>query len=294
MRLLLPCSLLLVSSFNNDIVQGLSLETASSSASSSSTSCSLRQTQFPNSIPVSDADIATLIRQTGQVNPSKAAIGIPSCTNCRHGFPQAFAMDPLPPSNTKGRINSGLLKLTCPLLVQAVDALEDDGIIPLWNDRYVKQDQVLQEDIQQTHALHAQVRQKLLQQQPQQPEDNSDIIRQKLGEKGAEAFLRAGVAGSSPESTDLKCLHAWLADALFRNNNNKVGNLIQKELQARGVSMTGTDDCRAYCDPNMTGAFSPPKPRNKQRLRTGKELGRRKRRKQELLQQLQPGDDDEL
>ncbi|CAB9510396.1 Protein of unknown function (DUF501) [Seminavis robusta] len=274
------------------MAQGLSLETTTSS--SSSTSCSLRPTQFPNSIPVSDADIATLIRQTGQVNPSKAAIGIPSCTNCRHGFPQAFAMDPLPSNTKKGRINSGLLKLTCPLLVQAVDALEDEGTIPLWNDRYVKQDQVLQEDIQQTHALHAQVRQKLLQQPKQQPDDNSDIIRQKLGERGAEAFLRAGVAGSSPESTDLKCLHAWLADALFRTNN-KVGNLIQRELQARGVSMTGTDDCRAYCDPsNISTTFSPPKPRNKQRLRTGKELRRRKRRKQELLQQQQPGEEDVL
>jgi hypothetical protein len=80
------------------------------------------------------------------VAPACAAIGIPQTCACRHGFPQAFAMDPF----HAGWFNLGLLKLTCPLLVQDVDTLEDDGMI-----HQVQSSEKLQRDIQQAHILHA-------------------------------------------------------------------------------------------------------------------------------------------
>lgn len=41
---------------------------------------------------------------------------------CKHGFPQAFVFHP-----SKTTFNSGLFRLTCPLLVKAVDEYEAQG-----------------------------------------------------------------------------------------------------------------------------------------------------------------------
>lgn len=234
---------------------------------------STRPTIFPNSVPVQPSDIATLMRQTGQVNPSKAAIGVPATCACQHGFPQAFAMDPL----YAGRINSGLLKLTCPLLVRAVDALEDDGMIQTLTERLLMKDNnTLPAEIHQSHAQHAEVRKMMV------STLEVEQIQSKLGMAGSEAFLNAGVAGASPGSTDLKCLHAWLADALFAGDT-RIGSIIRQELEAKGVDLTGTASCQTNCDPTSSAMLAdPPKPRNKQRLRTNKEVERRKRRKKEL------------
>jgi hypothetical protein len=260
---------------------------SSSSSSSSSTSipdetaCSRRTTVFPNSVSVTSLDLATLIRQTGQINPSKAAIGVPAHCLCQHGFPQAFALDPL----HAGRMNSGLVKLTCPLLVKAVDALEDEGLMEtlliLQDNRVGDDKSLLLQDRKVAHRLHAQVRTKLLH------STELDTIRQRLGDKGTQAFLEAGVAGSSPDSSDIKCLHAWLAHHLFISPPpTKIGSLILNELETRAVNVTGTPQCRGYCDPTCSSALAnPPKPRNKQRLRTRKETVRRKRRRKHDEQQ---------
>mmetsp|Transcript_42428 Transcript_42428/g.65215 ORF Transcript_42428/g.65215 Transcript_42428/m.65215 type:complete len:299 (+) Transcript_42428:64-960(+) len=240
---------------------------------------SQRATTFPNSLPVRSSDVETLIRQTGQVNPSLAAIGIPSTCSCQHGFPQAFSMDPL----HAGRINSGTLKLTCPHLVRAVDALEDQGMILAVNQRifaeseYFAQDgeSPLRSSMIDAHERHARARRKMLSQ------EELDIIRSKLGDKGMQSFLEAGVAGASIGSHDSKCLHAWLADALFYGST-PLGAIIQQELEKQNVDLSGTPSCRANCDPACsTSMANPPKPRNKQRLKTRKEIERRKRRKVE-------------
>eukprot|EP00978_Attheya_sp_CCMP212_P023577 scaffold72587_cov48-Attheya_sp.AAC.1 len=253
---------------------------------------------FPNSMPVTQADVDTFVRQTGQVNPSKAAIGVPAACQCRHGFPQAFALDPLPnPQNKNGgtthtaRLNSGLLKLTCPLLVRAVDQLEDEKFIPTWNEQQLQlgssqtsnhNDNEWQLHCQTAHARHATVRQELL-----SGNDQKAIVEEKLGPRGAMAFYQSGVAGTSlgSHTTDLKCLHAWLADSLFfdgeDNGVGPIGTAIRQEFHDRGIDPTGTLTCAALCNPNSLTTADPPKPRNKQRLRTSKETLRRKRRKHE-------------
>ena len=133
-------------------------------------------------------------------------------------------MDPFPANGR--RINSGLVKLSCPHLVRAVDELEDEGGIGAMND-IVKGSEELQRSMVLTHELHAKVRRDMLEDvdakmnggdaDEQAVGAMNDILRQKLGERGAEAFLSSGVAGSSAGSTDdVKCLHAWLGDYLFR------------------------------------------------------------------------------
>ena len=167
------------------VVRPFSLETTSQ-----------RPTAFPNSVQVQPEDIDTFIRQTGQLAPSKAAIGIPATCNCRHGFAQAFAMDPFP----QDRLNSGLLKLTCPHLVRAVDALEDDNMIGEVNKRLETSDE-LQSAMEKSHKLHATTRNELL-------DDGAlQTLQSKLGQKGTQAFLESGVAGASQGGNDVKvCL----------------------------------------------------------------------------------------
>ena len=197
---------------------------------------------------------------------------MPKVCNCQHGFPQVFALDPLPPS---GRMNSGLLKLTCPLLVRAVDELEDDGYIHRFNEQ-VAEDAGLQMSILEAHQEHASARIKMLDEQ-----EIEDALKAKLGEQGSLAFLNSGVAGASSDSVrDVKCLHAWLGDYLFRGAAaSPIGDMVAQELSRKGISLVGDPTCHRFCDPSSSIIVEPPKPRNKQRLRTGKEAARRKRRR---------------
>jgi hypothetical protein len=69
--------------------------------------------------PASDEDIACIEqRQLG--HPITCAGG--PRQKCAHGFPQAFIFHP-----TKTTFNSGLFRLSCPLLVKAVDEFEAQG-----------------------------------------------------------------------------------------------------------------------------------------------------------------------
>lgn len=226
-----------------------------------------RVSMFPNSRPVSQNDLRVLQRQTGQRNPANAAIGVPTCCSCRHGHPQAFALDPVPRSS--GRMNSGLLKLTCPHLVNAVDMLEDAGMIQSFNDHF-QGNQTWLRAAAEANNVHAIVRRQQL-----APED-WDAIRSKLGPKGVAAFEESGVAGSSPTSSDLKCLHAHLADRLFRGAEAVVGEAVIDSLSLHyGVDISGTPDCANLCDTNSEMLKPPPVPRNKQRRQQ-----KRRRRKQ--------------
>jgi len=190
-------------------------------------------------------------------------------------------MDPLPASTGGRRLNSGLVKLTCPLLVHAVDALEDEGGIDEFNER-LRTDAAWQNSALLAHKLHEEVRNTLL------SDEDVDAIRDKLGNKGTDAFMSAGVAGSSAGSiVDAKCLHAWLADCTFREHDDDpghaplLGRAVAESLKMRGVDATGTEECFVLCDPCSNEAPSPPRPRNKQRLKTGKETARRRRRRKQ-------------
>lgn len=246
-----------------------------------------RQTCFPKSISADQSDLDVMTRQTGQSGPSQAAMGIPSACQCQHGFPQVFTMDPLP--NGK-RLNSGLVKLTCPLLVRAVDELEDEGYITQFNDKLCcptdrGADEKLPSDLQiaisKAHRVHSSVRSQLI-----DSREDRDRVLAKLGKRGFESFMTAGVAGASPNAlNDVKCLHAWLGDYLFRGpEDSPVGDMVVQVLLERGVEVSGNADCKSYCDPKSNLLPEPPIPRNKQRKRSSKELARRRRAKE-------PGED---
>mmetsp|Transcript_22970 Transcript_22970/g.47743 ORF Transcript_22970/g.47743 Transcript_22970/m.47743 type:complete len:365 (+) Transcript_22970:55-1149(+) len=274
-----------------------------------------KKPQFPGSTPISvPHDLKTFIHQTNQSSPTNALLGKPSTCQCRHGYPQAYSLDPIPPTQffkkrKIDRLNSGLLKLTCPLLVMSVDSLEDDGFMRELNA-------ILQADgdegnewrkfMDDAHIIHAKTRQTLI------AEGDEEItlknLKSKLGERGANSFMEAGVAGARPMALnpDAKCLHAWLADYLFRNefcgedkcNENEsmigshmIGKAILSALSQRGVDISGTVSCHLVCEGKQSTAenglsdadssimVSVPIPRNKQRKRRDKEAERKRRRR---------------
>jgi len=269
----------------------LSAGLSDSEALSQSTSSNIKRTAFPNSKQTTPEHLDCMRRQTGQTAPVNAAIGVPSKCNCRHGFPQAFAMDPLPAT---GRINSGLVKLTCPHLVTAIDALEDDGFIQKLSTRLTENED-WQSAATIVHEKHSQTRYELINE-----EDKLDTVRSKLGDRAAKALMDSGVAGSTSTSLDVKCLHAWMGDHLFQGDDDEVevdvdvdvedsismlhspiGQAVCDALEGKGIDVKGTASCHIACNPQSTLIASPPNPRNKQRLRSRKEVARRKRRKQE-------------
>ena len=243
---------------------------------------------FPGALPVNSADIQTLIRQTNQENPANAVLGKPATCRCAHGFPQAFSLDP----TSQNRLNSGLLKLTCPLLVNSIDSLEDDGFIDEINSMLRNESDItsdtesslrLTASVNEAHAIHAKSRLDLL------SKDAIERLETKLGKQGKDYFMKAGVAGTNPsaENSDIKCLHAWMADSLFRSstiNHHPIGQLIEYALLKRGISTKGTDNCHVVCSGANSSVTSQdgsvvyvPIPRNKQRKKTVKETGRRRR-----------------
>ena len=113
---------------------------------------------FPSAIPVTEKDRLTMQRQTGQVAPSVAALGVPSTCQCQHGYPQVFLLNPLVGEK---RMNSGLLKLTCPLLVNAIDQMEDDGYIADFT-KQVESNEEWKESCQTRHQAHSNARKSIL------------------------------------------------------------------------------------------------------------------------------------
>jgi hypothetical protein len=255
-----------------------------------------RNPQFPGAVSVNSTDIQTLVHQTNQENPANAVLGKPAACQCRHGFPQAFSLDPILLSNN--RLNSGLLKLTCPLLVNSIDLLEDEGFMEEINKMLQKQDSngikdagdsTMTDFMNRAHKIHALSRQRLLSDSINAVKGR-EMIEEKLGKQGAQYFLDAGVAGVNPSKPDIKCLHAWMADYLFQSADNAtshpVGDLVKEALLKRGTDISGTYNCYMICSgvsssiTTLDGnVVSVPTPRNKQRKRTKKGTDRRRRLK---------------
>jgi len=166
--------------------------------------------------------------------------------------------------------------------VRAIDELEDNGFISQFNNLVSEgsndtKESALQSAIRDAHSVHASVRHRLI-----RSEEELDLIRAKLGEEHFLAFMSAGVAGASPDAvTDVKCLHAWLGDYLFRGpEKSPIGTMVARILNERGVDDRGTIDCWQFCDPSNEVRPKPPEARNRNRKRTSKELARRRRLKE--------------
>ena len=198
------------------------------------------------------------------------------CTSsnlCKHGHPQAFGFHP-----TKGRkLVSGLFRLSCPLLCEAIDEYENEGGVRQSTD-WLRSKDIMddsskdwkKEGYEQANLAQKQIRTELA-------KDDQDTLISRMGEFNANAFMESGVAGiPSSQTYNVKCIHAHVADHLCRcpsstssdgddtsgsntqNNNSEgvpeKGNIIGQHalqiLEKRGVPISGNDACWQQCNVN--------------------------------------------
>ena len=256
-------------------------------------------------------------RQLGHPTTNICGVG----QRCKHGHPQAFAFDPIgreawhPPGQEggsgkrKSRLESGMFRLSCPLLVKAVDEWEGEGAVKEINAQVLASAQGQHEEpsqqqepqqlparerlrrakvyvgpnlasmLEEAHGGHAAARHELL-------GERLDGLLEEAEADGEEAMqtvkhvLESGIAGQTRTKTDIKCVHAQLADGLCRDNTNGVANELLKRLEEKGTPVRGDESCAAQCNLHLSETearrvwwYEPMK--NKWKLR--KKLQRRKR-----------------
>lgn len=165
---------------------------------------------------------------------------------CRHGFPQAFGFHPI----LGPKVTSGLFRLSCPLLVQAIDEWENEGAVREMSDMVRSSDDMSSNYVEANRRTAA-IRRDLI----ERHEGGLDLVRAKLGPYNSERYMSSGIAGIPSEHTwDVKCLHAQVADYLCRPNDDRdEGNAIGKEAlrklaEEKGIDILGTDSCCQQCD----------------------------------------------
>lgn len=185
---------------------------------------------------------------------------------CKHCYPQAFGFHPTAGS----KLSSGLFRLSCPLLVQAIDDWEASGGVRelsdwlMQNDTRKNCDERIVDDgynwkqtgYQNANDMQRRIRQELV------SSDDRRYLVEKLGEYNTDKFMNSGIAGIPPDQTfDVKCIHAHVADHLCRVSASEIptldnilhrdGNVIGQKalelLQAKGVDILGNDICWQQC-----------------------------------------------
>ena len=176
---------------------------------------------------------------------------------CKYGHPQAFGFHP-----TAGpKLVSGLFRLSCPLLCQAIDEYEnkESGVRQMsdWvrsKDRD-RRDEWKREGYESANKAQKEIRMELA-------KDDMNKLASKMGEYNALRFIESGVAGIPANQTyNVKCVHAHVADHLCRcpsssdtDTTKEGGNIIGEQalrvLEDRGVQIMGNDVCWQQCNGN--------------------------------------------
>eukprot|EP00186_Timspurckia_oligopyrenoides_P002345 CAMPEP_0182450492 /NCGR_PEP_ID=MMETSP1172-20130603/41602_1 /TAXON_ID=708627 /ORGANISM="Timspurckia oligopyrenoides, Strain CCMP3278" /LENGTH=161 /DNA_ID=CAMNT_0024648109 /DNA_START=306 /DNA_END=788 /DNA_ORIENTATION=- len=143
----------------------------------------------------------------------------------------------------KDKMTSSLYLLTCPRLVRIVDNLESDGGIERYNEKLEKSAE-LQDAMRQIHERHSKTRIQYV------GEHNLARNREKFGRERADVIIYSGITGMTPtQVTDIKCLHAHLADYLC-TGENIFGRMILDEIHTKLLIDTdGESGCWQMCDP---------------------------------------------
>ena len=220
---------------------------------------------------------------------------------CRHGFPKAFVFDVAATWRNKGTVHHGLCRLSCPLLVAAVDEWENEhGGVEHFSSA-LRADPSLRNAFAETHRATAALRRRVM------AEDDPGALREAETHPNAamQRTLNIGLAGVDGEKDknlyNVKCLHAVLADYLCRapvpaaqgsvrgrdglqsgaqdggegrfaaaepsarKPDLELGHRVMSGLAERGLWRGEPRDCARYCDPD-SGEFGPLPRKNKQKL----------------------------
>lgn len=183
---------------------------------------------------------------------------------CKHGHPQAFAFDPVRRApwafgtERKSKLESGLFRLSCPLLVKAVDEWEAEGAVKRINEEVVSgtdgsgtnqggADGSLAALLAEAHAGHAKAREELIGDRMPELLDAAEAAGEQQ-QHVVNMVLASGIAGQTRTKTDIKCVHAQLGDHLCRSASNGVAAELLRRLEVdRKVEVHGNDDCCNQC-----------------------------------------------
>eukprot|EP00444_Apocalathium_aciculiferum_P027896 CAMPEP_0183438836 /NCGR_PEP_ID=MMETSP0370-20130417/77635_1 /TAXON_ID=268820 /ORGANISM="Peridinium aciculiferum, Strain PAER-2" /LENGTH=254 /DNA_ID=CAMNT_0025627151 /DNA_START=215 /DNA_END=979 /DNA_ORIENTATION=- len=164
---------------------------------------------------------------------------------CRHGWPQAIVYDPLYRERPdKSHRLGDTTRLTCPLLVTAIDKLEKGGAMERYNERLLSGAD-WEGELQKVNEAHRLLRLELIGDRSAELAE----VRQILGQQAFAIAMRSGLASLRPEARpDVKCLHAQVADELVRGGDNPIAKQVLRDIEDQGVLIHGSEECCDNCD----------------------------------------------
>lgn len=153
--------------------------------------------------------------------------------------------DPLYSENRwKGHRLGDMTRLTCPLLVSAIDKLEKGGAIQRYNERLGPGGE-WDGELQRVNEAHRLLRLRLIGDRSKELEE----VKAKLGPEAFDIAMRSGLASLRPEAKpDVKCLHAQLADELLRNGGNRIAQQVLRDIEDQGTPHLGSEECCDNCN----------------------------------------------
>lgn len=164
--------------------------------------------------------------------------GIGAGRRCSYGWPQAVMCDPIWASRNLGDI----VRLTCPLLDASVTAYERAGAIKRMN-LLVNESDTWHSELNQINMAHHKLKKYLTHGR----QDEMSEVERKMGHNTAAKYMESGLATMKLNTTDVKCLHAHVADELTRGNN-AFGRRVLQDLEKLGVEIHGTQSCCDHCN----------------------------------------------
>jgi hypothetical protein len=187
------------------------------------------------SVAPTDDDVKCIEeRQVG--HPLSEIIAVPKI-KCKHGYVQAFVQHPI--NHAKGSVHSGMLRLSCPHLVKAIDEYEKEGAVQSFNNNIVNHS-----DIQNNFI---EIQKKWQNIKSNLSHKDKEYIERLLGPAHTQYFLTSGIIGITENKfDDVKCLHAHLADELLDPNTNKIGATIKTHLLDRQIDINGCSSKLLY------------------------------------------------
>ena len=155
--------------------------------------------------------------------PAVALFGVEDA-RCKHGFPQAYVQYPV-----GGGISSGMIRLSCPHLVKAVDEMEADGALVDFDAKLADEEQgaALRDSFMSTNLAWRTIRRTAV------TEEDREYMDKKLGIEGTKFLMESGIIGCTIGKLQVKCLHAHIGDHLMRGTN-EIGAEALGMLEARG------------------------------------------------------------
>ena len=151
-------------------------------------------------------------------------------SRCKHGFPQAYVQYPV-----GGGISSGMIRLSCPHLVKAVDEMESDGALNDFDAKLADEAEglSLRVSFNDTNLAWRSIRKSAV------TMEDREYMDEKLGIEGTKFLMDSGIIGCTIGKLQVKCLHAHIGDHLMRGTN-EIGKEALAKLETRGLSVSFT------------------------------------------------------